>query len=474
MIFRLSQKLAKKLKAASHPSLPLDENPYADWSANLFTADRTQYIILTNTQSLYSVVMHGKGITDDCEFISRALGNLREFMEDDGQAFAYQRFIAPASGSVRFGKALNRSVTGSMNDLIVHAKHWLIERELSPFEVGFRLNEIPMSALTGLKSERYGIPREAFKLLSDRGEVAHEPSEPQSLPPETPATRGKASGATINVPFSSAQRRVIAEILPEIADRLKLSENKARTIAFTRDELNIIRQRAQDAIPNAANGMKRNSLRHIVDGTAKAIENSQGIGSIPKSERLYQFKIMLLEFAPLIWRRIQVRECTLDKLHEHIQTSMGWTNSHLHQFEIDGERFGDPLLIDRGDDDHDSIDSTVTPISEIIPKDGKRFSFRYEYDFGDCWQHEVLFEGCLRAAKGERFPLCVEGERACPPEDVGGVWGYAEFLEALTDRDHEQHDEYLKWAGPFDPEAFDANRATKAMRRGLPNWRQYC
>jgi len=165
MIFRLSQKLAKKLKQGTLPSLPLDENPYADWSAHLFTADRTQHIIVTNTKSLYSVVMYGKGITDGGLFIDRALGCLREFMEDDGQAFAYRRFIAPAAGSIRFAKALNRSVTGSMNDMIFHAKMWLIEGGLSPHDVGFKLNQIPMSALG--KPRGYQQPREAFKLLAN-------------------------------------------------------------------------------------------------------------------------------------------------------------------------------------------------------------------------------------------------------------------------------------------------------------------
>jgi hypothetical protein len=102
MIFRLSQKLAKKLKQSTLPSLILDENPYTDWSAHLFTADRTQYIIVMNTRSLYSVVMYGKGITDDSRFIDRALSNIREFMEDDGQAFVYRSFIAPASGKISF------------------------------------------------------------------------------------------------------------------------------------------------------------------------------------------------------------------------------------------------------------------------------------------------------------------------------------------------------------------------------------
>jgi len=167
MVFRLSRKLAKKLKAAATDTLPLDENPYADWSAHLFTAGRTQYIIVTNTKSLYSVVMQGRGITSDRQFIERALNTVREFMEDDGQAFVYQRFIAPASKKARFGKALNRSVIGSMNDLIEFAKMWLIEEDISPHDVGFKLNDVLLSALATKESPGYGKPREAFELLAD-------------------------------------------------------------------------------------------------------------------------------------------------------------------------------------------------------------------------------------------------------------------------------------------------------------------
>lgn len=167
MIFRLSQKLAKKLKEGSLRSLPPDENPYADWSAHLFTADRTQYIIVSNTRSLYSVVMFGKGITDYSEFIKWALITLRDFMEDDGQAFVYQRFIAPESGNVGLAKALDRSVTGSINELVKFAKFWLEEGELSPYDVSFQLNDILLSALAPSKAAAYGKPNEAFRALAD-------------------------------------------------------------------------------------------------------------------------------------------------------------------------------------------------------------------------------------------------------------------------------------------------------------------
>jgi len=165
MIFRLSQKLAKKLKEGDLPTVPLDENPYADWSAHLFTVSRTQYVIVANTRALYSVVMYGKGITNDNQFIIRALSALREFMEDDGQPFVYQRLIAPTSASVKFAKALDRSVTGSINELVKFATFYLEDGEMSPHDLGFKLNDVLLSALAPSKKDGYGKPNEAFKAL---------------------------------------------------------------------------------------------------------------------------------------------------------------------------------------------------------------------------------------------------------------------------------------------------------------------
>jgi hypothetical protein len=160
MIFRLSHKLAKKLKVAPLSPIPADPNPFVDWSGHLFTADRTQYVILTNTFSLYSMVMHGGRIADDGQFVERALSSVQEFMVSDGLEFMFRRFIAPSSGTVRFASALNRSVTGSMNDLIDEAQMRLTEYDLSPFDTSFNLNEMPMSYLD------YRTPRETFKALN--------------------------------------------------------------------------------------------------------------------------------------------------------------------------------------------------------------------------------------------------------------------------------------------------------------------
>jgi hypothetical protein len=160
MIFRLSQKLAQKLKVAPKVCLPPDPNLFADWSAHLFTADRTPYIILTNTASLYSVLMYGNGIADDGDFIDAVLSAMREFLPQDGNEFIFRKLIAPASGEGRFSKALNRSVTGSMNDLISCGKFHLVQQGMSPFAAATALNEMPMSYLG------YKIPRKMFKGLS--------------------------------------------------------------------------------------------------------------------------------------------------------------------------------------------------------------------------------------------------------------------------------------------------------------------
>lgn len=157
MILRLSVKLQSKLKLRDLTTKPLDANPCADWSSHVFTAKRAQYILLTNTRSLYSCLLPGKGVSSDRAFIERVQAGLQEFMEKDGLSIAYEDFVAPSCCQIGFAKSWNRSVTGSMNDLIQCAKIWLIEAELSAIDVGFKLNDMPLSAL------QYANPREAFQ-----------------------------------------------------------------------------------------------------------------------------------------------------------------------------------------------------------------------------------------------------------------------------------------------------------------------
>ena len=186
--------------------------------------------------------------------------------------------------------------------------------------------------------------------------------------------------------------------------------------------------------------------------------------------KLYQFRIALTGLKPPVWRRIQITDCTLDKLHEYIQTSMGWTNSHLHDFLIDAQHYGDPMLVGQDLGEAGYQPSTRTRISDIVPETGARYRFTYQYDFGDCWEHEILFEGCPKKDAGQKYPLCLEGERACPPENLGGVPGYLKLLQVLGNPEHRSHAETLKSiGGSFAPEAFDPAAATERMIIGLPD-----
>ena len=164
MILRLSQKLKTKIKAGALPVIPLEDNPFADWSAHVFVADRTQYIFLCNTTTLYSTVLPGKGITRASHFIEGVLHAIRQVLHDAGMEFVYDRFIAPESDTVRFAKALNRTVTGSMNEQINNAVCCLTARELSLQDVRLRLNDILLSAVA-TPTRSYGTPQDAFMNL---------------------------------------------------------------------------------------------------------------------------------------------------------------------------------------------------------------------------------------------------------------------------------------------------------------------
>jgi len=159
MIIRITAKLGKKIGFSPSQMLPLEKNPFTDWTAHLFRADRTQYIIITNTASLYSMVMYGKGITDDSIFLQRAIGNIIDNLRYDGFGFIADRLIAPDTFNVSFSKSLNRAVTGSMNDLIFNAKYCLENEDASPYDVSIELNGMPLSYID------YKSPREAFSKL---------------------------------------------------------------------------------------------------------------------------------------------------------------------------------------------------------------------------------------------------------------------------------------------------------------------
>ena len=175
---------------------------------------------------------------------------------------------------------------------------------------------------------------------------------------------------------------------------------------------------------------------------------------------IYQIKVTLEESKPPIWRRLLVPgDVTLEKLHYIIQVAMDWTNSHLHQFIVDGIYFGEP----HPDYGPTMQDERRIRLNGVTTEEG--FKFTYEYDFGDGWMHTLLVEKIMEPEPGQQYPVCVKGKRACPPEDVGGVWGYEGFLEAIRDPDHAEHDMYLEWiGGEFDPEEFDLDETNEILR----------
>lgn len=182
-----------------------------------------------------------------------------------------------------------------------------------------------------------------------------------------------------------------------------------------------------------------------------------------KFDQVYQFKITLKDIKPLIWRRIQVpKTCTFWDFHVAIQDSMGWFDGHLHEFEINNPLTGLKTLI--GIPEEEFADYKVLPgwkikIADYFLRENK--SANYIYDFGDNWRHKITLEKILPKENNVTYPLCVKGERACPPEDCGGTYGYEDFLKIIGDPDDEQHEEKLEWiGGEFNPEHFDPNEVT--------------
>lgn len=173
----------------------------------------------------------------------------------------------------------------------------------------------------------------------------------------------------------------------------------------------------------------------------------------------YRLRVVLKDVSPPVWRTLEVpEEVTLHRLHQVLQVAMGWEDAHLYLFHVGQQMYGEPSA----EWDMPVADATTTTLEEVS---GKTSIFTYEYDLGDSWVHEITVEQA-RAGNGEDRPRCTGGARACPPEDCGGVPGYALFVEAIADPRHEEHEAMLEWiGGQFDPEAFDPPAVDRALSR---------
>lgn len=176
------------------------------------------------------------------------------------------------------------------------------------------------------------------------------------------------------------------------------------------------------------------------------------------SAQIYQLKVTLKWSNPPIWRTLQVRGDTkLSGLHHILQVAMDWQDEHLHAFRIGNETYGipDPEF------PNDTLNESRVRLDKVADKGGK---FLYEYDFGDSWAHEIKVEKILPPEPGLKYPRCIDGARACPPEDSGGVPGYERMLEIIANPKDEEYEDILEWLGDdFDPEAFDLKMVNREL-----------
>jgi hypothetical protein len=175
---------------------------------------------------------------------------------------------------------------------------------------------------------------------------------------------------------------------------------------------------------------------------------------------ILQVKVTLAGIKPPVWRRLLVpSDISLRKFHDILQIAFGWTDSHLHMFEAGNDRYGFP-------DPDGALDwmknDARVKLRQILrePKD----SLTYEYDFGDSWIHHVVVEKVIPEPGALKIPSCTGGARAGPPDDCGGPWGYAEFLKAIGNPRHPDHEEMLEWiGGKFDSERFDVEVVNREL-----------
>lgn len=183
------------------------------------------------------------------------------------------------------------------------------------------------------------------------------------------------------------------------------------------------------------------------------------------TNKTYQVKITLQDSKPSIWRRVLIpSDLSLPDFHKVIQTTMGWTNSHLHHF-VKNRTYYSPEMEDKSlwdEKDDNDLDYSKFKVSDLLKK--QKDKVKYEYDFGDDWEHTIVLEKIGDESIDIKDVTCLAGENSCPPEDCGGLWGYYNMLEILKDPDHEQYKEYSDWLGDeFDPTYFDIDEVNDML-----------
>jgi hypothetical protein len=185
--------------------------------------------------------------------------------------------------------------------------------------------------------------------------------------------------------------------------------------------------------------------------------------TVDRPQEIYQIKVTLLGTDPPIWRRLLVpADLTLDPLHHAPQVIVGWEDCPLHEFRIGQQRFGTPDPMERGFGGSRTASERTARLFSVLGRAGEKAV--YTYDFGDSWDHRIAVEKRLPSEPGRAYPVCLAGERHGPPEDCGGIPGFYHLLEAVSDPEHEQHEELLDWlGGNFDPGAFSVDEVNRRL-----------
>lgn len=189
--------------------------------------------------------------------------------------------------------------------------------------------------------------------------------------------------------------------------------------------------------------------------------------------KIFLLEISLLDCKPSIWRKVMVpADIQLEDLHKVIQSTMGWSNSHLHQFIQGGIFYLPGHSVDTEWQEEDEIHYKGILLSALLSSENEKIY--YEYDFGDGWVHEIVLEKILPVEKDTKYPICTSGEMDCPPEDCGGAGGYQEILKILKQPDHEEYDTYIEWMGEdYDPTHFDIKFVNELLSQkdyGCEDW----
>lgn len=269
-----------------------------------------------------------------------------------------------------------------------------------------------------------------------------------------------------HIRLTKAQRDLIQSMdtIPADVHRLLEVDSKSeKTFALNSRQSLVLGMAATEAMQEVSPSKQRTLdgiLERLGDGMSEAMideeEGSDSEFARPKpTSAVYRLKITLENTKPAIWRRIEVADSSLGVLHEIIQDAMGWMNCHMHEFQAGGDRFTMAEMDEFGDEE-DAYDEDYVLLSQVIDNGIKKL--RYWYDFGDDWWHTIKIEKTLEPESDVIYPRCLGGACACPPEDVGGVWGYYNFLDALNDPQHEQHGFFKEWyERVFDPESFSVD-----------------